>query len=159
MFSTTSAFASIQVAFIKLYNSRGELIRLEKDSPYAHVAISYGRMWLHAHPFRGVELLSDQEMRQWGEISEVIVVSATRSLSYVEIQKYLGRPYDRTYSWNEGAYYCSELVAKILGIKPRPMSFDRQYWPPFFEKYNGQLGVSPRQLLMTFRPRSCQHLF
>jgi hypothetical protein len=146
MILSKPSFARIDVAFLKLFDSQGHQIILEKNGEYAHIAISYGKMWLHAHPQRGVELISDQELRKMGEVGEVMTVAQNKELTYAQIKKYLGKPYDREFSWSDNSIYCSELVAKLLHQQPRPMSFDPPYWPPYFARFNGQLGISPDQI-------------
>ncbi len=69
------------------------------------------------------------------------------------------KPYDSAFSWAEepDAYYCSELVTKLLNpflehkIKIRPMSFKKNwdFWENFFypaQVPEGELGNNPQSL-------------
>lgn len=133
-------WAQIIVGFVEMRDSQNRLVQLEPGGRFAHLAISYGAKWLHAHPYRGVELITTAELQQMGRIIPV-TWSRTKSLSAQQISYYLGKPFDHEYSWSDGQYYCSELVAKILGLNPEPMNFD--LWPDRYKKKRGQLGLSP----------------
>ena len=71
-----------------------------------------------------------------------------------ELSLYLGRPYDRWFSWEGSEIYCSELVFKVLAplvhfedLSPKPMLFDQntEYWDRYFrgQTPRGELGISP----------------
>ena len=72
-------------------------------------------------------------------------ISYSKFISKNDYEKYYGLPYDSNYSWSDKAIYCSELVAKILGIKPSPMRFDADIWGED-EPRRGELGISPDEI-------------
>lgn len=138
-----SVVGSVRVAFLVIYKWNGEPWVLEKDGRFSHIAIEVpGHGWLHAHPLRGVELISEQELQKFGKIKEILV-SSKKKLLYSDIEKYIGRKYDSKFSWDSRDYYCSELVAKILRIKPQVMYFDPELWPNEYSALNGRKGISP----------------
>lgn len=78
----------------------------------------------------------------------------------INYKKYLGRPYDSQFRWNNNRYYCSELVWKIykeqLGVelcKPRPLSSYNTLFLGNIMKRRGisknDLFVSPADLMMS----------
>lgn len=139
---------STQVAFLELRNYRGDLILLEPRFPWAHMAISWQGGWLHAHPAKGVEWVSTEELERYGRIAYSATVDKKHRFDDDLAVSALGKPYDHQFSWSDRAYYCSELVAKILGIKPIPMVFDPTYWPPQYQHLNGLPGISPRLVFL-----------
>lgn len=138
--------ASIKVAFLEVKDASGKIRQLEPNGKYAHIAISYKEKWLHAHPFRGVEIVSQQELEKIGTIKKIIVAQPHQSISDKVVRQYLGKAYDHEYSWSDEKIYCSELVAKILNIKPLPMTMDSSLWPAHFQKMRGELGISPDEI-------------
>ncbi len=62
--------AAIDVAFIEIRNYEGKIIQLETNGQFAHVAISYQGNWLHAHPYRGVEIVSKEVLEKTGYIKK-----------------------------------------------------------------------------------------
>ncbi len=140
------SFASVEVAFIEMRDYDGQVIQLEPNGKYAHMAISYRGNWLHAHPFRGVEVVSKEELEKMGEIKVILTKSDFEALSEVEVARYLGKPYDSEFSWSDAKIYCAELIAKLLGINPLPMSFDAEFWSEELQRMKGLLGLSPDDL-------------
>lgn len=138
--------ASIDIAFIEQLKPNGQTIKLEPNGLFAHIAISYQGYWLHSHPYRGVELISQSVLEKMGTIKTVITVSEKGSLKKKQIDKYLGKPYDSEFSWSDDKIYCSELIAKLLKINPQPMTFDIELWPKSFQNSQNQLGLSPDDL-------------
>ncbi len=147
------SFAIIQVTFLELRSSQGQLIQLERNGQFAHVAISYKDQWLHSHPFRGVEIISNETLEEMGQISAVVTISEFGELTPQQVRPFIGKPYDRIYSWSNDAIYCSELIAKILKIPPEPMNFAPELWPPQFHHLRGQPGLSPDDLMQIFEDR------
>lgn len=139
---------SIAVAFLELRNYRGDLVRLEPRFPWAHMAVSWRGGWLHAHPAKGVEWVSMEELERYGRVAHVTSVVGQLALDDQLATSALGKPYDHQFSWTDQAYYCSELVAKLLGIKPVPMVFDPAFWPPTYQHLNGMPGISPRLVFL-----------
>lgn len=140
------SFASIDIAFIELRTQNGQLIQLEPNGQFVHIAISYQGGWLHSHPYRGVEVISQDILEKIGTIKSIITISELDSLKRNQVEKYLGKPSDPEFSWRDDKIYCSELVAKLLNIDPQPMTFETAIWPDRFQSLKGQLGLSPDDL-------------
>lgn len=137
------SFASIDVAFIELRNHNGQLLQLEPNGKFTHIAISYRGGWLHSHPNRGVEVISQDNLEKIGTIKAITTVTERDSLNESQVRKYLDKPYDPEFSWRDDKIYCSELVAKLLNIDPLPMTFETEVWPDRFKSLKGQLSLSP----------------
>ncbi len=148
LFALTSAAAScssLEVSFLEIRNSKGEVIQLEPDFPYAHVVISLEGRVLHSHPRTGVVWTDLSDVNQFGTVKETMSVDSKEGMAQ-EIEQWIGRPYDSHFSWGNDAFYCSELVAKVLGIPPEPMHFDPDLWPPKFLELEGEPGISPGKI-------------
>ena len=146
MFTSAFARADVKVAFIEFYTPDGRLIQLEPNGRFAHIAISFRGGWLHAHPWRGVEWISTENLAKMGKIADVVDLESAPEVSEETAHQYLGKPYDRDYSWSDDKIYCSELVAKILKMNPEPMHFDTKLWPEKFWKFEGLPGLSPDKI-------------
>ena len=144
--TSLNANAKVQIAFMEFYSPEGKLIQLEPGGRFAHVAVSHKGNWLHAHPQRGVELTNTYELQKLGRIARVIELRQMSELSDEMIRRFLGKPYDRDFTWSDDRIYCSELIAKIFGIPPEPMHFDTTLWPPQYWKFEGLPGISPDKL-------------
>lgn len=138
--------AQIEVAWMELRNYHGEVIQLEPNFYFAHIAIKWKGQWLHAHPSRGVEWVSLQQLEGFGKIKEILVSDKDSEFLSKEVPRFLGRPFDSEFSWSDEKIYCAELIAKLLNIKPTPMHFDLKYWNPWYQKYEGYPGSSPAKL-------------
>jgi len=143
--SATFAFAGFEVSFLEVQDSKGEVVQLEPDFPYAHVVISLNGKVLHSHPRTGVSWVEPKELKRFGTIKETISVELAEEM-FKQIENWIGRPYDSQFSWGDDSFYCSELVAKILGVPPEPMHFDPHLWPPQFAELEGELGISPGKI-------------
>lgn len=143
--------ASIKVAFIELRNYKGEIIQLEPNGQFAHMAVSYRGQWLHAHPLNGVEIISQADLEKIGSIKTIITLLEYDELDIKQVEKYLGKPYDFEYSWGEERIYCAELVAKLLNIDPLPMNFESSFWSSNYSSLRGKLGLSPDDLYQHFK--------
>lgn len=135
--------AQMEVVFMEVKDQQGKPVVLEADFPYAHVALFRDGRYLHAHPKTGVAWATEEEIITWGE-PRVRVFLGDKIIRIPE--EWLGRGYDSGFSWDNERFYCSELVAKILGISPEPMHFDPDLWPPSFEKLEGLPGISPGKI-------------
>lgn len=138
-----SASAGVQVAFLEFYSPEGQLIQLEPGGRFAHVAISYRGGWLHSHPFRGVEVISTEALAKMGKITSVVNIPQLKEIPDATAARFLGKPYDAEFSWSDEKVYCSELIAKIFGLRPEPMHFDPKLWPERYRKLEGLPGLSP----------------
>lgn len=168
IFMPLSSFASIEIAFLEMRTYKGEIIQLEPNGQFAHVAISYGGKWLHAHPLRGVEIVSQESLEKIGKIKAIITISKEDKIPASEVIKLFGKPYDQSFSWSNEKIYCSELVAKLIRMAPEAMSFEATYWPREYQALNGQPGISPDDIFRNLKAQgyeisipstSCSNLF
>ncbi|AZZ37217.1 hypothetical protein CIK05_10605 [Bdellovibrio sp. qaytius] len=153
-FFALSLQAKVTVAFLELRNYYGDLIQLEQGGRFAHMAISYKGQWLHAHPLKGVEVVSEEKLKKIGQIKETIELPEVEEISEQQAAQYLGKPFDNNYSWTDDAIYCAELVGKLLNIRPTPMSFDASFWPDQYKALNGKLGLSPDDIFQILSNRA-----
>lgn len=140
----SGAQAQTQVAFLEVYDAQGHLIQYEPGSRFGHSALRVGSLWLQAYPGEGVRLISWQELQKRGKVAALLTLPI--EIRKEAIRPYLGRPFDFQYTWDDEAFYCSELIAKILGIPPQPMQFNRKVWPPSYWPLEGQPGMSPDKI-------------
>jgi hypothetical protein len=141
--ATPGSRPPVKVAFLELRDGHGQTVRLEPWFPWAHMAISFEGGWIHSHPSTGVEWASMERLEQFGRIAHVVSVPEWFQPRLELADAFFGLPYDREFSWDNRALYCSELVAKLLGIAPVPMVFDPALWPRDYLRFNGQPGISP----------------
>lgn len=141
--TSLSVWGEVNVGFVELRKWDGSLRRLEPDFDYAHVAIQWNRKWVHAHPVQGVVAVDVAELEKFGKIGLTLTLSALDTPDDETFEKYLGLPYDAKYGWSDEAIYCSELVAKVLGIEAEKMHFDPALWPASYLKLEGLPGISP----------------
>jgi hypothetical protein len=136
------ALARVELALFKIYRPDGSFIQYEKNGQFAHTALLVDAGWIHAHPYKGVEVLPS--LRDFpfptAKITRLRLNSPIIDGRYY--QHFLGLPFDSDYSWDEDKIYCSELMAKILRIRPVPMVFDPKIWGPNHPQ-SGKPGVSP----------------
>jgi hypothetical protein len=159
------SFAEMQIAFIEVRNSQGKIHQLEPGGRFAHIAIAYRGRWLHAHPYRGVELVDTPQLEKMG-YPVLVSLPGTPDLTSQQMTLYLNKPYDADFTWESEGYYCSKLAGVLLGIEPEPMKFEADIWKN--RKHKNGLGLSPDDLFekvmsKTFRgqvlvPR-CESLF
>jgi hypothetical protein len=138
------AFAGTRVAFLEVYDKKGQLIQYEPGGRFGHSAIEVGGQWLQSYPGEGVQLISFEELQHRGKVTAIVEVD--REVKIDDVQGYLNRPFDFWYSWSDDALYCSELVAKILKIPPQQMRLNHQVWPKHYWPLEGQPGISPDKL-------------
>ena len=141
--------ANTEVLFLEVKNPDGKTIKLEPDFPYAHVALANDGLIIHSHPKTGVEIISVNDLEKFGVIKEKVSVIFPEGQE--ALQKWVGAPYDPYFSWDDQGFYCSELVAKILGIAPEPMHFDPVLWPPIYQALEGEMGISPGKIYRKIR--------
>ena len=150
----SSTCFAVEVALIKVFKSDGSILQLEKNGLYAHSAIKVKKGWLHAHPTRGVEIVKNFNDMGFAKVEvDIFVSSKIKNVPSSFLKKYLGLPYDRTFSWTDDSLYCSELVAKALKIKPTPMKFDSSIWNDNYTSSRGNLGLSPDDLVPLLKKR------
>lgn len=137
--------AKTRIAFFKTY-SQGKLIQFSAEGQYTHVAIEFNEKWIHADPYYGVVVidhLSEVSIKEY----QVDLLEHPEDLIPTNlIEKYIGLPYDHNFTWSDDAIYCSELIAKLLGLKPRPMKFNTEIWNNDYTSKRGLPGLSPDDL-------------
>lgn len=151
-------YAKSKVAWLQLQDSKGQVVQLEPNFYYAHVAIEVNGNWLHANPKSGVELVTIEALDRVGKIKEILE-SDEESVDFSGVEFFISRPFDHEYSWNDDKIYCAELVAKLLNIPPSPMHFDLKYWHPWFQKYEGLPGASPAKIYQELKNRGYHNSF
>ena len=144
-------FADTRVGWLELKTPKGETVQLEPDFYYAHIAIQIGNRWLHAHPQRGVEVVSREKLENFGKIKEVWASDDEDSSYLNKIDFYVGRSFDNQFSWSDEKIYCAELVAKLLQINPTPMHFDLDFWNQWYQQFEGKPGSSPSKIYQALR--------
>lgn len=142
IFFSLSVQAKVYVALIQMKDYYGNVVQLEPGGRFAHSAISYKGQWLQAHPYWGVQLTTIENVRKMGEIQEIIEVPNLEELDEAKVNEMLGKPFDHDYVWDDEKIYCSELIAKLLDLAPKPMVFSDS-WPASYQALNGQPGLSP----------------
>lgn len=144
--------SAVEVAFLEFHTDDGQVVELEPGGRYLHVAIRVGGQWLHAHTHQGVVLVDTLE--PYGHRIIRLVNHTIPDPKPEMVATWLGKPFDRTYSWyNPEATYCTRLVADLLGISPQPMTFASRHWKNSSMIPVGQLGLSPDDLFWILRTR------
>ncbi|MBL7665364.1 MAG: hypothetical protein JNM93_09535 [Bacteriovoracaceae bacterium] len=142
---STLVQAQVKVAFIKVYDKSFVPLKLERNSHFFHLAISYQDGWVHAHNFRGVEKIKHFKEMGFEHFTVTTLTAVQHPNLDHEITKYIGKKFDRHFSWGGEELYCSELIARIFSIEPTPMSFDGEQWERMLSS-RGQLGISPDEV-------------
>ncbi|HMN68758.1 MAG TPA: hypothetical protein PKC28_09505 [Bdellovibrionales bacterium] len=134
-----------EVAFIAK-KSDGKLVELEPGGHFLHVAIRVGDQWLHAHTWRGVELVDS--IRDFGDEFVYMANPSVPEPGAEQVRAVLGKPFDMDFRWYEhGKTYCTRLIAELLDVKPRPMKFTGLYWRTIGVKPgHREPGLSPDEL-------------
>lgn len=145
VFSLFSRATELKVVFLEVKNDKGQTVFLEPGFPYAHVVLGRGEFYIHSHPRTGVSKFSEQELKLYGEPKETFFLS-DEGLNDEVLDNALGKPYDSQFNWSDERFYCSELVAKAIGLLPEPMHFDPKLWPPQFQAFEGLPGISPEKI-------------
>lgn len=127
LFLNLTAQAEVKIAFVQMRDTQNNVVQLEPNGEYAHIALSYKGQWLHVHPYRGVELVSSGELAQMG-ILDVITLTDKNEPSESKVKSVLGQPFDREFKWKGNKNYCAKLVGQMLDIAPRPMHFEADIW-------------------------------
>lgn len=146
LFFSSLSHATVRVAFFRMYSSTGELLRLEPEGQFFHMAVQLADgQWLHSHPAKGVEIVP-----RLSAISSRAVVLTNEmwpSLTLADVQPYVGLPFDYRYNWSDSkSSYCAKLVANLLNIEPLPMTFADEHWKGSQQASLTGLGLSPDDL-------------
>ena len=137
--------AEVRVAFFRFYDREGNLIQLEPNGQFAHLAIAYKGQWLHSYPWKGTVLFAS--LNSVAPDFEILTIRSLPDLTEAEVGPLLGLPYDDQYSWEDpGKTYCSKLVGKLLKLRPRPMKFEGKFWENRKNLPVGKLGLSPDEV-------------
>ena len=147
LFLSVPGFAKTRIAFLEVYGHNGKLVQYEPGGRFSHSAIQFddiGDKWLNAYPGEGVAIVSLADLQHRGVIAEIVEVPFEIKLS--QVTPLLGKPFDFWYSWNDDAYYCSELIGKLLHVPTHPMTFNKEVWPKSYWKLEGTPGLSPDSL-------------
>ncbi|MGZ3768650.1 MAG: YiiX/YebB-like N1pC/P60 family cysteine hydrolase [Bdellovibrio sp.] len=142
-----SAFGKTRIAFLELYNQKGELVQYEPGGRFAHTAIQFddiGNNWLNSYPIEGVAIISLEQLQHRGVIADIVEIPFDISLE--QVKPYLGKPFDFKYSWSDDAFYCTELIGKLLNVPTQPMILNKKVWPKNYWYLDGTLGLSPDSL-------------
>lgn len=149
----SSPARALSVAFLEARSASGQRVVLEPGGRFAHVAVSYRSGWLHAHPRTGVAWT--RGLGEYGQVVEVLENPLLGELPSARVRAWLGLPYDREFGWSDDAFYCSELVAKLLGLRPRPMRFAAPEWDSRRDGLPvGELGISPDEIFIELAERN-----
>lgn len=141
MFIPSAASASTKVAFLESYDRNGNLIQYAPGGRFGHSAMQIGNLWLQAYPHEGVKLITWQELNHRGKVAAILEIPV--DIRPEQFQKYIGKPFDFDYSWTDDAFYCSELLGKILNIPTEPMHFNHAVWPKWYWDKENTQGLSP----------------
>lgn len=144
---TFNASARTRIAFLELYDHRGELVQYEPGGRFAHTAIQFddiGEKWLNSYPREGVAIITWEELQHRGVVADIVEIPAVIDLA--QVTPYLGLPFDYWYSWNDDAFYCTELIGKLLNLPTHPMTFNKKVWPKSYWHLEGTSGLSPDTL-------------
>lgn len=147
MILRSPCLAKTRIAFLEVYDSKGALVQYEPQGHFGHTAIQYdeiGDRWLNSYPGEGVAIISQEQLQGHGKITDIIEI--TSAVNPSQVQGYLGHPFDFWYSWSDDAFYCTELIGKLLKVPLHPMHFNHQVWPQSYWQLEGSLGLSPDQL-------------
>jgi hypothetical protein len=132
---------ALEVLFLEKRDANGKLIQLEEKGRFFHVAIKYGECWLHTDTYRGV-VCDVQIPMKYG--NPAVILHHDRYPWHEErVSELLGLPYDYDYMWGDNRIYCSELLARLLDLKPKPMKFNTPFWSARNKLPIGDLGLSP----------------
>lgn len=130
--ASPSKFSEGDVIFIESQSSQSPYIRLVQGSKWTHCGI------IVKTP-NGLQVLEASKTVRLTPIDTFIsrsksgytVMCPEDHISNINYQKYLGIPYDLEFKFNNGKFYCSELVYEIYkehGIKLRNPRKVSSYW-------------------------------
>ena len=165
LFFSPYSYGQVVIAYIEMKDHSGRPLQLEPNGRFAHMAIFYQNKWLHAHPYRGVELITEEQLRQIGTPVKV-TYDFVNGLAENDVKKYMQYTYDNEMSWDSNEkLYCAELIGKLLKIEPLPMYFTLPVWNEMRKKSYGNLGLSPDDIYLIMQKRQrenknqCKNVF
>lgn len=132
-----------RVAFLELPGPDGRRMELEPGNRFAHTALAYNGRWLEADPWAGVTLVPFATLQKMALSITILEHPEGPEVDPARVREWMHRPFDPDYTWDNDKLYCTELIAKLLGVAPHPMRFDAPHWPPAWRARAGQPGISP----------------
>lgn len=138
------SYSFVKVAFFETFY-QGKRVSLEEGGRFSHLALRVDEGWLHSHYQRGVEVITDFKDLGFDDYNVVFMTSLKYYFKPSDYKAYLGINYDRSYGWGNDSLYCSELIAKVLGINPFKMQFNSSIWGNEHSS-RGELGISPDEI-------------
>lgn len=131
--SSPSKYSEGDVIFIESQSSQSPYIRLVQGSKWTHCGIIVdtpnGLQVLEAS--KTVRLTPIDTFISKSKHGNYTIMSPEDRISNIDYQKYLGIPYDLEFKFNNGKFYCSELVYEIYkehGIVLRNPKKVSSYW-------------------------------
>lgn len=142
------------IVFQTSKSSQSKYIQLVTRSPWSHCGIIIekpdGLYVLEA--ISTVSLTPYQQWEERGRGKRVSVKRYTEEPIKIKYSKYLDKPYDPAFKFNNGRWYCSELVYDIykqqFGVElcePRPVS---DYGISGLDKVLSRRGIDKNQLVV-----------
>lgn len=154
LFGAPTSARAVQIAFLEILTPSGEPLQLVTGGRFAHIAISYHGLWLHAHPQGGVQFSRD--LSAFGRVAEIWEAAEISDPQTWQVEQLLRLPYDWSYDWDaRDRTYCSKLVGRLLGLSPEPMAFDAPIWKNMSRVRDraGAPGLSPDGIWLTLLRR------
>ncbi len=127
-------FETGDIIFQTSKSAQSVVIQKATHSPYSHMGMivnKQGKLWV----LEAIQPVKYTALKQWinrGEKGQYVVKRYYKPLSMAQqnqlvksAEKYLGKPYDLYFEWDDQAIYCSEIVWKAytnaLGIQLSPL--------------------------------------
>lgn len=142
------------IVFQMSTSSQSPLIQYATASPWSHcgIVVEKNKQLYVLEASSTVKLTPIKEWTARGRLHKVKKVRVIEQPVKVRYKQYLGIPYDLAFKFNNGKYYCSELVWEIykkqFGIelcKPRKIS---EYNIAGLKDKMKKRGMSPDQLVV-----------
>ena len=151
---STSALKEGDIVFQTSKSSQSKYIILATRSKWSHCGVIIERPD-GLYVLEAISTVSLTPYQQWvdrGKGKHVSMKRYTEEPVKIKCSKYLGKPYDLAFKFNNGKWYCSELVYDIykrqLGVelcKPRPVS---DYVISGLDKVLSKRGIDKDQLVV-----------
>lgn len=133
-------FQTGDLVFQTSQSAQSIVIRKATHSPYSHMGIIVNKnnqIWV----LEAIQAVKYTPLKQWinrGVQRQYVLERYQKPLTdnqkrklVTEAEKYLGKPYDIYFEWNDKSIYCSEIVwkayDKALGIQLAPLQSLKQF--------------------------------
>lgn len=145
-------FKEGDIVFQMSKSKQSPLVQYATLSPWSHcgIVIEKGDKLYVLEASNVVKLTPLDEWKKKGRLGIIKSKRVCKEPVKIRYKKYLGIPYDLQFKFNNGKYYCSELVYEIyrdqLGIelcKPKEI---KRYNTLGIKKKMNQRGISSKQL-------------